>query len=179
LSACGDASASVQVSRILRRSLAAEPVRYAAKNISVPQPCFASWRYSRSCSSSPSSLGRGDRLRSIGSRRARAQSAALRGIGRCLAQLRQAGADLTKPTKINFYLYFKDRASADSAAVHAGDDPFVATVRRAGDDTSWLCFVSGQMVPSEAAIHAHAVRLLALATAHGGEYDGWEAAVVE
>jgi len=103
----------------------------------------------------------------------------LEGDQQVLAQLRKAGADLTKPTEVNFYLYFKDRQTADTAAAHAGDGPLVATVRRAGDDSAWLCFVSGQMVPSEPAIHAHAVRLLALARAHGGEYDGWEAAVVK
>ena len=103
----------------------------------------------------------------------------LEGDQQVLEQLRKTGADLTKPTEVNFYLYFKDRQAADSAAAHAGEGPLVATVRRAGDDSAWLCFVSGQMVPSEAAIHAHSVRLLALARAHGGEYDGWEAAVTK
>ena len=103
----------------------------------------------------------------------------LEGDRQVLAQLSEAGADLSKPTELNFYLYFKDRPSADSAAAHAGAGPLVATVRRAGDDSSWLCLVSGQMVPSEAAIHSHVVRLLALAVAHGGEYDGWEAKVVK
>ena len=32
---------------------------------------------------------------------------------------------------------------------------------------------------TEAAIHAQSQRLLALALAHGGEYDGWEAAVAD
>src|SRR3954470_4645027 len=103
----------------------------------------------------------------------------LEGDQQVLAQLRNAGADLTKPTEVNFYLYFKERHAADSAAAHASEGPLVATVRRAGDDSAWLCFVSGQMIPAEAAIHAHSVRLLALAQAHGGEYDGWEAAVVK
>jgi hypothetical protein len=103
----------------------------------------------------------------------------LEGDRQVLAQMREAGADLTKPTEVNFYLYFKDRAAADSAAAHAGEGPLVATVRRAGDNSAWLCFVSGQMVPAETAIHAHAVRLLALARANGGEYDGWEAAITK
>jgi regulator of RNase E activity RraB len=103
----------------------------------------------------------------------------LEGDRQVLAQLRKAGADLTKTTEVNFYLYFQDRAAAESAAVHAGEGPLVATVRQAADDSTWLCFVSGQMVPAEALIHAHAARLLSLATAHGGEYDGWEAAIVE
>jgi hypothetical protein len=103
----------------------------------------------------------------------------LEGDRQVLDQLRKAGADLTRPTEVNFYLYFKDRQAADSAAAHASEGPLVAMVRRAGDDSAWLCLVSGQMVPTEAAIHANAVRLLALAQAHGGDYDGWEAAVVK
>jgi hypothetical protein len=103
----------------------------------------------------------------------------LEGDQQVLEQMRKAGADLTKPTDVIFYLYFKDRQAADSAAAHAGEGPLVATVQRAADDSAWLCLVRGEMVPTEAAIHAHAVRLLALAQAHGGEYDGWEAAVVK
>ena len=63
----------------------------------------------------------------------------------------------------------KERA-ADSVAGQAGEGPLVATVRSAADDSARLCLVSGQMVPSETAIHAQAVRLRALATIHGGDY---------
>jgi len=101
----------------------------------------------------------------------------LEGDQKVLAELRKAGGDLAKPTEVNYYLYFHDRTAADSAAAHAGAGPLVATVRRAGDDSAWLCFVSGTMVPSEAAIHAHTVRLVEIAQRYGGEYDGWEAAL--
>ena len=103
----------------------------------------------------------------------------LEGDRQVLAQMREAGGDLSKPTEVNFYLYFKDRPAADSAAAHAGAGPLVATVRRGADASSWLCLVSGQMVPDEAAIHSTAVRLLALARQYGGEYDGWEAAITK
>ncbi len=56
---------------------------------------------------------------------------------------------------------------------------FESEIASKRDDSAWLCFVSGQMIPAESAIHAEAVRLLALAQAHGGEYDGWEAAIVK
>lgn len=120
---------------------------------------------------------RGDQLHMIEAQKGTIGS--LEGDRQVLEQLRKAGADLTKPTEVNFYLYFKDRQAADSAAAHASAGPLVATVRRGADDSSWLCFVSGSMVPTEAAIHEQAVRLLALARAHGGEYDGWEAAIVK
>lgn len=101
----------------------------------------------------------------------------LEGDRQVLAELLKAGADLSKATEVNYYLYFQEQHAADSAAAHAGSGPLTATVRRAGDDSAWLCLVSGQMVPTEAAIHAHTLRLVDLAKAYGGEYDGWEAAV--
>lgn len=101
----------------------------------------------------------------------------LEGDRQVLQQLQQAGADLTRPTTVNYYLYYDDRAAADRAASHASAAPLVATVRRAGDDSAWLCFVSGTMVPSETNIRAQTTRLVAIAQATGGRYDGWEAAV--
>ncbi|HEY4216849.1 MAG TPA: ribonuclease E inhibitor RraB [Gemmatimonadaceae bacterium] len=103
----------------------------------------------------------------------------LEGDRQVLAQMRKAGADLSKATEVNFYLYFKARPAADSAAAHAGAGPLVATVERGVDATSWLCLVSGSMVPDEAAIHSNVVRLLALAKQYGGDYDGWEAAITK
>ena len=43
--------------------------------------------------------------------------------------------------------------------------------------SGWLCLVSSTVVPTEEAIRAASTRLRAVAAAHGGEYDGWEAAV--
>ena len=103
----------------------------------------------------------------------------LDGDRQVLAQMRKAGANLSKATEVNFYLYFKERRAADSAAAHADVDPLVATVRPGANASSWLCLVSGQMVPDEAAIHTTAIRLLDLAKRFGGEYDGWEAAVTK
>lgn len=95
-----------------------------------------------------------------------------------LRALRDAGADLTKSTEVNFYLYFPDREKADSAAAQSTTRELTATVKRAADDSSsWLCLVSGRMVPSESAIRQASTRLQAVAESHGGDYDGWEAAV--
>jgi hypothetical protein len=96
-----------------------------------------------------------------------------------LRALRDAGADLTKPTQVNFYLYFSDRVKADAAAAEATTRELPASVKRGADDSSWLCLVSGRMVPTESAIRQVSTRLQAVATTHGGEYDGWEAAVTK
>lgn len=108
---------------------------------------------------------------------AKGEPGSFQGDRQVLAALRNAGADLSKATEVNYYLYFRERSAADSAAGHAGSGPMAATVRRAGDDSAWLLLVSGTMVPSEAAIHEHTVRLVDIAQRYGGEYDGWEAAV--
>ena len=101
----------------------------------------------------------------------------LEGDRQVLAQLHKAGADLSKPTEVLYYLYFQDRHAADSAATHVGPGPLSATVQRAGDNSAWLCLVRGQMVPSEQAIRQYTTRLVSLAKTYHGEYDGWEAAV--
>lgn len=103
----------------------------------------------------------------------------LEGDRQVLAQMRKAGADLSKPTEVLYYLYFQDRVSADSAAARVGAGPLLASVRRAADDTAWLCLVTGTMVPSEEAIRSYTTRLVALAKTYHGEYDGWEAAVTK
>jgi hypothetical protein len=103
----------------------------------------------------------------------------LEGDQQVLAQLRKAGADLSKPTEVNYYLYFQDRRAADSAAAHIGPGPLAASVRRAADDSAWLCLVTGTMVPSEEAIRAYTTRLVEVAKTYQGEYDGWEAALTK
>jgi hypothetical protein len=42
---------------------------------------------------------------------------------------------------------------------------------------SWACIGTRQMAPELDAIRSLAARLEEVARAHGGEYDGWEAAV--
>jgi len=96
-----------------------------------------------------------------------------------LRALRDAGADLTKPTTVNFYIYFAERGAAESASAQAGTATLKSKVQRAADDSAWLCLVTGSMVPSESAIRQESTRLQAVAAAHGGDYDGWEAAVTK
>lgn len=103
----------------------------------------------------------------------------LEGDRRVLAEMARAGANLAKAAEVNYYLYFRERSTADSAAAEAGSGPLTATVRRAADGSAWLLLVSGTMVPSEAAIREHTVRLVEIAQRYGGEYDGWEAAIVK
>jgi hypothetical protein len=94
-----------------------------------------------------------------------------------LDRLKEAGADLSKPTEVLFYLYFATRELAEKAAERSSTSSLRATVDHAATGDSWLCLLKGQMVPALEAIHGEAVRLRKIAESLGGEYDGWEAAV--
>jgi regulator of ribonuclease activity B len=86
--------------------------------------------------------------------------------------------DLTRPADVDFYLYLPTEGHARSAAAVAMREGYTADVQAPleGFD-SWLCLLSRRMVPSEPAIAAVRERLEELASAFGGEFDGWEAAV--
>ena len=96
-----------------------------------------------------------------------------------LRALRDAGADLTKATEVNFYLYFPTREAAERAAASAGTPVLTASVGPGALGSNWLCYVTGTIVPSESTIRAASTRLAALAASLDGEYDGWEAAVAK
>jgi hypothetical protein len=97
-----------------------------------------------------------------------------------LEALRDAGADLARPTEVNFYLYFPTREAATRAASEVEMPEMEASVDpSASSDGTWCLFLTGTMVPREATIRAAAVHLEALARRHGGDYDGWEARVAD
>jgi hypothetical protein len=94
-----------------------------------------------------------------------------------LHALEKAGADLSKPTDIEFYLYFQTQEAAERARDTAQMPGFSAVAKQAGKGKSWLCLLSGRMAPTEDEIRAASALLQELADSLGGEYDGWEAKV--
>lgn len=87
-----------------------------------------------------------------------------------------------RETEISFYLYFATRDAADAAAAEAGtlsiETPtLVVGVEPAGRGANWLCLVRATIVPSESTMRRAAAELSRLAVSHGGEFDGWEAAM--
>ena len=98
---------------------------------------------------------------------------------RTLNRLEKAGSDLSKPHEMEFLLYFPDEASANAAAADVRERGFAAEVRPAAEGTDWLCFAVKTMVPAHEDIVTIGRGFHAIAGAHGGEYDGWGAAVVE
>jgi regulator of ribonuclease activity B len=95
-----------------------------------------------------------------------------------LNQLRQAGADLTAPRHVLYYLYFNDRAKAESAASAATASAFAARVREPipKDPDKWgvVCERKSYVLSMDI-VRDNTDYFEALAAKFGGVYDGWEA----
>ena len=95
-----------------------------------------------------------------------------------IQQLRGAGSDVTKPHPIEFFLYFPDEQAAQTAADRVRSSGFDANVQR-GADNSWLCLATKSMVPSHEALVGIRRQFEEMASALGGEYDGWGTPIVQ
>jgi hypothetical protein len=94
-----------------------------------------------------------------------------------LEQLRIAGADLSRPLELDFYLYFPAEPNAKAARDALLAEGFVAKVEFASG--VWSCRASKTMIATLETIEAISEQMDALATKHSGEYDGWGAALPE
>jgi rhodanese-related sulfurtransferase len=96
-----------------------------------------------------------------------------------LEQLRELGADLTKPRDARFYLYARTEEDARAAADELRAEGYTIVTEPSatpGGEHPWLTLASRDMVVDSDTI-AEARRLFGdLAQRYSGEYDGWEAA---
>jgi hypothetical protein len=96
-----------------------------------------------------------------------------------LQQLRRHGSDLTKPHEFEFYLYLPTRKFATKAADKIRQSGFsAADVSRSASGDAWLCVAKKTLVPAKADLADHARFFEQIATALGGEFDGWETEIV-
>ena len=95
-----------------------------------------------------------------------------------LQQLKKAGSNLSKPHKIEFFLYFKSQASAEAVAPTIKNSGFNVEVRQAAQGTDWLCLATKTMIPELATLQKIRRDFTAITDANGGEYDGWGTGVV-
>lgn len=109
----------------------------------------------------------------------RADRAALRMLRETSSML---DADAAEPREASFYLYFKsresaERASAEVATLSIETRRLHVSVEPAARGTTWLCLVTVEIALSDRAIRRVCAALRAVATANGGEFDGWEVAL--
>jgi regulator of RNase E activity RraB len=96
-----------------------------------------------------------------------------------LVQLRNSGSNLSKPHKIEFFLYFPTHSVAERARLDIRDAGFEVEVRKAAQGDSWLCFTTKTMIPALAELHRIRQNFMTLASSMNGEYDGWGTQVVK
>jgi hypothetical protein len=95
-----------------------------------------------------------------------------------LAQLVKAGAILTNRRNIRHYLYASNEAATSGAATTLRAEGFNVDSRQAGG--IWVLVAEREEVVDSTSVAASRKLFERFATAmDGGEYDGWEAAVVE
>jgi hypothetical protein len=97
-----------------------------------------------------------------------------------LYRLQAAGADLSKPHKLTFQIWFESENGARAGATAIENEGFdVALFDPDPDDPdpAWSCHVTRTLVPTYEAVTA-AVDLLAdVAAANDGLYEGWSASI--
>jgi len=76
---------------------------------------------------------------------------------------------------VSHYIYFASRAAACLAAGELRDNGFEVTERLGADAVNWLVLARHRITPSEADVASLRTLMEALANAHGGDYDGWDA----
>ena len=115
-----------------------------------------------------------------GFRRQKTETDALsEGDALTVAQLRQAGSDLSKPHAMEFFLYLpSNRAAQDVASLIRGMGYQAQVEPAKGADARWLCLATRSMIPKAAALRSIRTSFTRLARSNGGEYDGWGAATV-
>ena len=94
-----------------------------------------------------------------------------------LATLRESGSEIAKPHRFEFYLYVPQKLNAEKAAKKLRESAFGVEVSRSGKQ--WVCLAQKQIIPAKANLADYARFLNEIADAVDGEFDGWEAELVE
>lgn len=92
---------------------------------------------------------------------------------RVLDHLMQLGCDPAAPRETRHFLYLPARGGAEAVARALGSDGWSTSVERS--EGVWLVVATGAHTLTAELVRETRARLAALASEHGGLYDGWEA----
>ena len=92
-------------------------------------------------------------------------------------QLQGRGADLAQPRHVIHFLYASSKLAAERAAEAIRGAGWDATVDPPAEETGdWIVRADGYRIVDSATVGSHRSWFEQVATEHGCEYDGWEAA---
>lgn len=97
-------------------------------------------------------------------------------------KLREEGADLSQKREVLHYLYLPSVDAASRAAQELRSEGYSVEQRPSADadknpPNPWLVLAKIVAVVNDTVVEETTLRFTELATRHGGEYDGWEAAI--
>ncbi|MBW2726825.1 MAG: ribonuclease E inhibitor RraB [Deltaproteobacteria bacterium] len=101
------------------------------------------------------------------------------GDAKVVDALRREGSDLSKPHEIDFFFDFSTEAAARKLCEVLALDGFTDNFEVNEQGTKFTCRAVKSLVPELNAMQALTRRFSALATQHGGVYDGWGTEVVD
>lgn len=90
-----------------------------------------------------------------------------------LRLLKKRGSNLGKPHAIEYYVYFKSKASARKARAVIREKGFHVELLTDSSGRRWICLSIIEFIPSYKAILAAKRKLNALAKPWGGWCGGW------
>jgi hypothetical protein len=96
-----------------------------------------------------------------------------------LAHMQRAGADLSKPTDVRWYVYFPTKPAAQLFMGKARVAGWKVALERGETADAWLCTCSRDAVPSLAAVADMRRQLATCAVGLEPRIDGWEAAITK
>jgi regulator of RNase E activity RraB len=92
---------------------------------------------------------------------------------RVLDHLARLGCDPTAPRETHHFLYLPTPSEAEAVAHALDADGWSTTVEQS--EGAWLVVATRARTLTSELVHETRARLAALASEHGGLYDGWEA----
>ena len=97
---------------------------------------------------------------------------------RVIAQLHQAGSDMTKPHPVEFFFYFPSQDAADRVATRLSEFGLIATVEPAAHGEEWAILATKTLVPTDASMTQLRDAFEKIAATEQGTYDGWGSSIV-
>jgi hypothetical protein len=104
-----------------------------------------------------------------------------------LHRLKELGSDLSKPHKVDFFLYFPSEEQAKSAAGEIEREGYAVRINRAPmpwwrrlfSKPVWGCYANKSIIPDEETILETSRWFDGIAQRFCGEYDCWGTGVVK
>ena len=89
--------------------------------------------------------------------------------------LKEAGISLDTSLDLAFYLYLKDKESAENAKARIEEIDLKCHIEQEDvDDDTWLCYSARYMKPEEKRLETIGELMITLADEYNGNFDGWE-----